>query len=574
MKMKKTLNVFVTISMLLLTSCSKKSIRTITDGTYTGTGEGYGGLITTKVTFENGEITKIEVVDHNETQTWSDAAILNIPSYITSAQSVNVDTVTGATKTSHGIQESVVDAIKKANGNEEEWNEDKTNQHDTTHISRKADVVIVGGGISGMTSALRLQQLGIDCILVEKSDTLGGSMKYGGHYSQIYTDDSDESESVENIFNDIITDEDKEDATAEILKDNLEETIAWQISDLGISFETEYLNSTSFTEDAVKEYDSSNSNVGELLGKEVEVSGAEVLLKTCVMSFEEADNEIIGIQAIDTEGNIYHIVADHIIIASGSGSIEGMVYAASESNTSDAYYILEEEGYQVSESDSYSTSKVVLKLTEKIGVDSYDAIQACAKEGMILVDSEGKRFVNEESSREDLNDAIHDKEVYLVMNESAYSKWATSIAEQLSDVQKDIFEESDSISYATTLEEVCRENELEYDALLNTIIQYDTEVENEETDIFGRIHTNEIIVPEEDVYIVKLTEGILENGQVILTDENLNILEASGKSIKNVYVVGSACSNVLNGKNIEGGANAWAFVSGKYIADKIAEKYE
>lgn len=581
MRFSKVLKTMLATSMLFLCGCNNGNKKHVNDGTYTGTASGYGGTITTEVTFEDGVITDVKVTDHNETKTWSDAAILNMPAYIVSEQSLNVDTQTGATVTCEGIKDSVLNAIEKADGKEDEWNEDKTDKRDITHISREANVVIVGGGISGLTATLRLQQLGVSCVLVEKSDSLGGSLKYGGHYSQIYTDlEDEESEALNNIINDIYGEETEENSKVEIIKNNLVDTIDWQISDLGIAFSKEYKTTSSFSANAIKDYATSNSNVGELLSKEADVSGADILLNTCAMSLlknttDGKNSSVSGIRAINSQGNIYDIFADYVIIASGSGSVEDVIYAGNEENVSDLYEIANNEGLTVSQTETYETSKLVYPITDTKGLDSYDAIQTCMKSGMILVDSEGNRFINEESSREDINNAINNNGAYLVMDEAAYTKWYTNITESLSDKEKETLEENTTNVYtAETLEEVVFLSGLDYEALLNTIMDYDNEIENEGIDILGRVNIKEMIVPEETIYVVKLESGTLSNEKSICTDENLNAIDEEGNSIDNIYVIGSACGNVFEYQTIEGGMNTWAFVSGKYVADKIAENYE
>ena len=52
-------------------------------------------------------------------------------------------------------------------------------------------------------------------------------------------------------------------------------------------------------------------------------------------------------------------------------------------------------------------------------------------------------------------------------------------------------------------------------------------------------------------------------------DNHLNILDGSGAPTLNVYAAGSIAGNVF-GEKMPGGAGlAWAFVSGKYVADEI-----
>src|SRR5699024_14200 len=80
-------------------------------GSYTGTGEGFGGVIEVEVTVEDGEITNIEVLSHSETDGVSDPAFAEIPTAIIESHSTDVEVVSGATYTSTGLREAVVNAL-------------------------------------------------------------------------------------------------------------------------------------------------------------------------------------------------------------------------------------------------------------------------------------------------------------------------------------------------------------------------------------------------------------------------------------------------------------------------------
>lgn len=84
------------------------------DGNYTGSAQGFGGAITVQVTLKDDEITDIQVTS----APGEDSAYLSqgegVISSIISAQSTDVDTVSGATFSSTGIINAVVDALGKA----------------------------------------------------------------------------------------------------------------------------------------------------------------------------------------------------------------------------------------------------------------------------------------------------------------------------------------------------------------------------------------------------------------------------------------------------------------------------
>ena len=84
------------------------------NGTYEGSGTGYGGTITVQVTLEDDTITAINVTS----APGEDSAYLsqgeNVINSIISEQSTDVDTISGATFSSTGILEAVNDALSKA----------------------------------------------------------------------------------------------------------------------------------------------------------------------------------------------------------------------------------------------------------------------------------------------------------------------------------------------------------------------------------------------------------------------------------------------------------------------------
>ena len=84
------------------------------DGTYTATGTGYNDDIEIEVVVEDGEITSIEVLSHEETEDIAEPAFEDLEAAVLEAQSADVDTVSGATGSSEGYLEalqSVLDDI-------------------------------------------------------------------------------------------------------------------------------------------------------------------------------------------------------------------------------------------------------------------------------------------------------------------------------------------------------------------------------------------------------------------------------------------------------------------------------
>lgn len=85
------------------------------DGEYEGSARGFRSDIKVKVTVENGAVSAVEIVSADDDQAFFDRAKGVIDSII-SAQSTEVDAVSGATFSSNGIINAVVEALKTAEG--------------------------------------------------------------------------------------------------------------------------------------------------------------------------------------------------------------------------------------------------------------------------------------------------------------------------------------------------------------------------------------------------------------------------------------------------------------------------
>ena len=84
------------------------------DGTYTGSGTGFGGTITVQVTVSNHKIASINILDASSETASYFANAQGVISRIISSQSPNVDAVSGATYSSNGIISAVQSALAQA----------------------------------------------------------------------------------------------------------------------------------------------------------------------------------------------------------------------------------------------------------------------------------------------------------------------------------------------------------------------------------------------------------------------------------------------------------------------------
>lgn len=84
------------------------------DGTYQGSGTGFGGTVTVQVTIADGKITVVDILDAaGETPAYF-ASARGVVSRILAGQTPNVDAVSGATYSSNGILQAFRNALSQA----------------------------------------------------------------------------------------------------------------------------------------------------------------------------------------------------------------------------------------------------------------------------------------------------------------------------------------------------------------------------------------------------------------------------------------------------------------------------
>lgn len=176
--MRKFLLSLLAITMILSTvACSKEPSETtgVKDGVYSGTGTGHGGNVVVEVEIKEEKITAVTVKEHAETAGISDPALNTLPEAIVKHQSIGIDAVSGATETSLAIFEAVENALKEAGADVEKYKKAVVVDAPAETIEKEVDIVVVGGGVAGLTAAIEASIDGANVLLIEKLAALGGS---------------------------------------------------------------------------------------------------------------------------------------------------------------------------------------------------------------------------------------------------------------------------------------------------------------------------------------------------------------------------------------------------------------
>lgn len=196
---KRLLSILLALVMIIsLTACSQESATPetpevpaekgiFTPGTYKGEADGLNGPIKVEVIVDANKILEVNVLEHDESPGISDNAIKNIPESIVEYQSLNVDTISGATYSSQGILDAVKNALADSGANIDElMKEIDISSEPSETINKSADVVIVGGGGAGLAAAVSALQNDATVIVLEKMPSVGGStIMAGGQYNAV-----------------------------------------------------------------------------------------------------------------------------------------------------------------------------------------------------------------------------------------------------------------------------------------------------------------------------------------------------------------------------------------------------
>lgn len=151
------------------------------DGRYVTRALGMLSYVRVCTTFKDGAIAEVKVLSSDETRHLSDAATKTLPGRIMEAQSLLVDTVTGATVTSNAILSAVRQAIELAGGDPTAFDIPvEAPEIVPTNVTDTPDVAIVGAGLAGLTAGYNLAREGKVVYVYEKLPYYGASFLCSG----------------------------------------------------------------------------------------------------------------------------------------------------------------------------------------------------------------------------------------------------------------------------------------------------------------------------------------------------------------------------------------------------------
>jgi uncharacterized protein with FMN-binding domain/succinate dehydrogenase/fumarate reductase flavoprotein subunit len=184
--MKKIISIFLTCAMLAsLAGCSSPQQSNdklpateankkpaIVAGNYTSKVTSIGGPLTVEVTLDDSSITSVKVKDTNDTDGIASVAFERIANEVVKNQSVNVDTVSGATLSSVAMINAVKEAVSQGC---DVSLFSKAAPYIAPVFDGEADVVVIGAGFGGLSAAISSANEGLSVVLAETKGYTGGT---------------------------------------------------------------------------------------------------------------------------------------------------------------------------------------------------------------------------------------------------------------------------------------------------------------------------------------------------------------------------------------------------------------
>ena len=174
--MRKSILVILSLVMLIgFTGCAKpaESSAKFKEGTYTAAANGNNGPVTVEVVLSENAVTSVAVVEHSETAGISDSAISTIPQSIVDHQSLDIETVSGATVTSKAILAAVEDCLSQAGGSKEDLSAKEDVTYEKT-MTAGTYTAVRHGHHSDVKVEVKVSENAIESVtVVEEGETYG-----------------------------------------------------------------------------------------------------------------------------------------------------------------------------------------------------------------------------------------------------------------------------------------------------------------------------------------------------------------------------------------------------------------
>lgn len=555
--MRKSMRTILALLMaaLLALSTGAAAEAAFTPGTYQASAKGMAGDVTLATTFDENSILSIEVISQNETPSIGGPVLEKLPAQIVAEQSLNVDTVTGATMTSNAILDAVRQCVEMAGADPETlMARQETTAAELEQKELETDVVIIGAGGAGLSAAVAAAENGVRVTVVEKMASVGGTTALSSGLVQVAGTAQQEAagitgDSWEVFANDIYT-RGSEQGNREIIEyicKNANDTADW-LAQHGINWNPEiqqkhgedvtYLRTIAPV--APEGFSGALGGVfTQTLSEEAEKLGAVILLNTKADHILTGENGAEGIHAVNQEENVeYTIRAKAVIIATGGFAANSQMaheydpdfpadntdFRAFPGSLGEGIVMGEEAGADVVD---MQYMKILLS----------SAGPAAKVADAIYVNEQGERFVAEDAKGEVLAAAINrqtNSHCYMIYD----SRTVGEVTEQ---VQKML--DDGTLYSAETIEELAQKLGMDAQNLRAAVDGLNAAAKGEQTDAFGREKFGNTI-EEGPFYATERHTRLHYTMGGLKIDAGAHVLDTQGQMIPGLYAAGETTGGI------------------------------
>lgn len=585
--MKKMLQgLFVGILCFSLVACSSGSSK---DGKFEGEAKGANGLIKVEVTVKKDKIENIKVIESSETDGVSDLALKQIPDAIIKDQGLDVDAVTGASSTSKAVVDAVKNALEKSSVDIAAMSKVKANLPKAKEVSKTDyDVVVIGGGGAGLSAAITAAEKGSEVVLLEKLPVLGGNtMISGGEMaapSNWLQKEQGIKDSKDQFYEDIIKGGDAENdpELVRVLADNALSAAEWLRDDVKVEFE-DYL--LFFGGHSVKRSlvpkDASGAELVKKLEKKAKDSGVTLLTNADAKKITAKDGkgDLNQVEAKVNEKDITFSAKKGIVVASGGFGAnlemrkkynkdmdEKILSTTSTGSMGDGIVIGEGIGAGTTDMEYIQTYPTCDPETGRLLY-----VGDVRMEGLsILVNKEGKRFVEELERRDVISKAVtkqSDGHSYMFWDQAAMDK---------SKVDKTHKKEYESLINrgllvkADTVEEAAKHFEIDAKELQKTVDTYNQYAKDGKDKDFNK--RGELVAfGEGPYYIMKSIPAVHHTMGGLTINTKAQLLDGDKKVIPHVYAAGEVTGDVHGTNRLGSDAIADIIVFGRIAGEEVTK---
>lgn len=592
-----------------------QSLTTVQPQTIVVETNGHNGPMKVEVVLGDGRITAINILEHVETAGVADGALTRIPQAIVANQSVEVDTVSGASVTSIAIRMAVTEALKRAGWDVAGFSgkPQQTARQDVPAEEITTDVLVVGGGGAGLAAAVSAIEEGYDVILLEKLSYTGGGFTYVegvfGLNSPIQQAQGVEMD-VESMFKETMDFHHwlVNSTLVKTFYENAGDSIEW-LMDRGVKFRGVITANPPDGNIAWHLFDGGQAGrlaVKNLTDRIESAPNGRILYETPGKELIIEDGEVTGVVAYRADGSRLNIHASAVILATGGFSsnqelkdkylrFPGYENVGAGGREGDGLAMLEQVNARFESMSSVLGAGLVMPIpiSQQMGPDTkYPGIlSAIYNEGLLTLSPQGARYMNERLPIEYRSNATEHVggSAYVVFDQKTVEEFMTTgqrfgfgapgmVPELQAGLDKALAEGNDWIFKADTLDELARLTGMHADTLKENVGKINRYTAQGHDPDFYLEKEALFSVDTAPYYAVRVILGMYATVGGAHVTEHLQVVDNEGNIVPNLYAIGLDAGGMYGDtydmRIANGAASGFSITSGRLAARHIASWLE